>query len=533
MLLVVKKVVETLLGLLLVAVVAAAQPSLSGIVNAASNVPIRLPNAPIAQGALFVIYGSGLGPATMVQSAAFPIPVTLSGTSVQIVLNGAAVSAPVVYTSSGQLAAIMPSHTPVGFGQVTVTYNGVTSASIGVFVTTSNVGVFTTSQNGSGVGVITDANYKLFSEGAAANPGQDIIIWGTGLGAVPDDAALPTPLNRTDVPLEVYIGGKLATVNYRGRSGCCAGLDQIVAIVPEGVQGCATPVVLKIGNFVSNTTTLSVAASGRVCQPNVSGVDFPNLLAQPGISLARLALNRAVSLPDNTRNDTGTGSFLGEGIGPSISLDRLFDHGQTGTCIAGVGSFSLVRGLDPGATITIQGPAGTRTIKGGPFFSAILGDGTPGNFLDPGSYTISGAGGADVGSFTANLTMPPALTWTNQSSLTQVDRTKGLTVTWSGGDPNGIVTISGSSPLTVAPDSFTVSFSCTERTDAGTFTVPPFVLLALPPSPEINAGFGGNHPVPGPLSVGTTTPLTTFKANGLDLGVATASYVNNAQVFYQ
>ena len=314
----------------LFAIGAVGQPSLQGIVNAASNIQIRLPNAPIAPGALFVIYGSGLGPDNMVQSLTFPISTSLSGTSVRIDMNGTIVNAPVVYTSARQLAAIMPSNMPMGLGQVTVTYNGATSSSIGVFVFTSNVGVYTVNQNGSGVGVITDANYKLFSESASANPGQAIIIWGTGLGPVADDTVAPTAKDRTDVPLEVYVGEKLATLAYRGRSSCCAALDQIVAIVPAGVEGCATPVVLKIGNFVSNTTTLSVAVSGRVCQPNLSGIDFQKFLGQSSIALGRVTLNRTISLTDSTRSDTATAAFLGHDVG-SDSVDLLFDHGQTGT----------------------------------------------------------------------------------------------------------------------------------------------------------------------------------------------------------
>jgi uncharacterized protein (TIGR03437 family) len=516
----------------LVAMGAVGQPSLGSIVNAASNVPIGLPNSSIAPGALFVIYGSGLGPANLVQALGFPIPTNLAGTSVQIILNGTTVNAPVVYTYARQLAAIMPSNTPMGIGQVTVTYNGATSTSIGVFVFTSNVGVYTVNQSGSGVGVVTDANYQIFSESGAANPGQTIIIWGTGLGPVADDTVAPGAKDRTDVPLEVYIGGKLATLGYRGRSSCCAGLDQIVATVPAGVQGCATPVVLKIGGFVSNTTTLSVAASGRACQPNISGVDFPNLLGQPQISLGSVALNRTISLTDNTRGDTGATSFLALGVSSSYSVDRLFDHGQAGTCLVGYNiPTGAYLGLDSGPSISVQGPAGTRSLIPNRS-STTLGNGTPGNFLDPGVYTISGTGGANVGGFTVNLTLPPALTWTNQAGITQVDRTKGVTVTWSGGDPNGTVTISGASALSVDSGSIVVSFNCTERSDAGTFTVPPAVLLALPPSPQINLGFGGAISVLGTLSVGGASNSTTFKATGLDIGVATGSYTNTASVPY-
>jgi uncharacterized protein (TIGR03437 family) len=50
------------------------------------------------------------------------------------------------------------------------------------------------------------------------------------------------------VDAEVYVGGKRAAVTYKGRSGCCAGIDQIVFTVPEGVEGCYVPVVVKTGD---------------------------------------------------------------------------------------------------------------------------------------------------------------------------------------------------------------------------------------------------------------------------------------------
>ena len=67
-------------------------------------------------------------------------------------------------------------------------------------------------------------------------------------------------------------------------------------------------------------------------------------------------------------------------------------------------------------------------------------------YLDQGTYSIdNGAGGADVKGFKFSLTVPPPLTWTNMNSVGPVIRANGQLVTWTGGDPNGIVTITGDS----------------------------------------------------------------------------------------
>ena len=53
-------------------------PAVSAVVNAASNLPPGLPNGGIAQGALMILYGTGLGPATLVSVSAYPLPATLA-----------------------------------------------------------------------------------------------------------------------------------------------------------------------------------------------------------------------------------------------------------------------------------------------------------------------------------------------------------------------------------------------------------------------------------------------------------------------
>ncbi len=67
----------------------------------------------------------------------------------------------------------------------------------------------------------------------------------------------------------------------------------------------------------------------------------------------------------------------------------------------------------------------------------------PAPFLSPGSYTIIGSGGADVGPFSASVTVPGSnpITWTNRDQLTTVDRTKPLTFTWTG--TSSVVSLEG------------------------------------------------------------------------------------------
>ncbi len=94
-------------------------------------------------------------------------------------------------------------------------------------------------------------DYRISTLVNAAHPGDLLFIWGTGLGPIKTSDAGAPPVGNLDVPVEVYVGNVKAAVSYQGRSGCCAGIDQILFTVPSGFQGCYVPVVVKSGNMVS------------------------------------------------------------------------------------------------------------------------------------------------------------------------------------------------------------------------------------------------------------------------------------------
>lgn len=134
--------------------------------------------------------------------------------------------------------------------------------------------------------------------------------------------------------------------------------------------------------------------------------------------------------------------------------------------------------------------------------------------LVPGTYQVTSSGGSGVAPFSASLTVPIDLTWTNQNALTSsgINRANPLTVNWSGGDPTAFAVIVGSSanPNT-AGISIGASFTCVAPIGANTFTIPPSVLLSLPATAS-----GGT----GVLAVGTVSAPQSFEATGL-----TAAYL--------
>ena len=529
---------------------AAAQVTIGTVVNAGSRIQSTSSFYGIAQGALFAITGKGLGPDTL-QQATFPLPTTdgLGGVTVQASVGGATVDCIMVYVSATQVGAILPSGTPLGTGTVTLNNNGV-AASKPITVVPAAFGIFTQTPNSGAAqalafNVNSDGSATLNTTMQSVQPEQDVLLNGTGLGAITSDE---TQSGVTDVPnttIQVYVGVMPATVVSAGRGVCCDGLDPNYPIppgvaawdvirftIPDGVTGCAIPIVVQVGNMVSNLATLSIDPSGAACTlipSTLPAALSQQLSGKPNVTFGSIGLGRGIGMNvtaagvlRTTKGDTANANFLGENVPASmIAADVIYPAnvcsingypGPNGTVVVNGTPVTIVPlkevMLDAGPAITIKGPSGTRTITKltvGMLFEypgTTLGDSTPGNFLDPGHYTITGPGGKDVGPFTASTDVPSTpFVWTNLPNITvPLDRSKDLTIKWTGGIPNTQAIVTGASG--------TQAFLCAAPVSAGQITVPSYVLLSLPPSgPPTNTS--ALH-----LSNGS---VTLFTVSGLDI----------------
>jgi len=550
----------------------------TGIVNAASYSAQGLPNASVAQGSIFTIFGSGLGPAAAVHASAFPLGTSLQGVSISISQGGITVPAIPLYASATQINAVMPSNAPIGLDSIVVTFNGQSSCAqcaetVTVQVVPSSFGIFTINQAGNGQGVFTTGANRMIEYTSPAAPGEVLNIWGTGLGAIPgSDAEPPAAGNVGSIIPTVYVGGVEVAAAYHGRSPCCSGVDQIQFQVPASVSGCNIPVAVQTGTVVSNFASIAVASPGHACvDPDGTSVsDFPNPAALGAISTGYVGLSRLIDSQVQTEDffpfttstvtiteDYGYANFekypyarFGLTELPLQILNfgacsvYTFNQGETGSgqpFQAATPTFNLVPGdaLDAGAAITINGPNGRQQMAPLPAmppagvgdYGADLGDssGPDPLYLAQASYNVSGIGGKDVGPFSVSIQMPEQLAWTNQSSMNNISRANGVTLTWSGADPNGYVIISGISFS--ASGTGSAGFNCTAKAADNQFTVPAIVLLALPQN-AINESDGVNTS-DASLQVGIATAPVMFKATGLDLALAIASFSIAQSVNYQ
>ncbi|MBS1855501.1 MAG: hypothetical protein JST11_09070, partial [Acidobacteria bacterium] len=365
--------------------------AVSSVSNAATYIDPSLPNGAIAQGSIAVATGKNLGPATIVVDKSPFQNTALAGTSVAIAVGGTAVAGLMYYTSSNQIAFLVPSNTPTGRGTITVTYGGQPGAPAPIVIAPSNVGIFTVTSDGQGAGIVTYGDYSLVSATraancggvyttcGAANPGDVLTIWGTGLGPVNGNDASGAGLgvNMTQLPLTIWLGGMQVQASYQGRSGCCIGEDQIVFTVPAGVPlGCAVPLFVQIGNMISNSVALPIAASGsRTCTP--SNPAFPPDIVAPLSSAAGPFSYGSIDLKHVDQDpgfvDKVKGQFIRFTIPAAVQPFFLsyIDDPPAGSCQIynnpnGQPSAPVVAlaGLDAGPQITVQGPNGAKNTAG-------------------------------------------------------------------------------------------------------------------------------------------------------------------------
>jgi uncharacterized protein (TIGR03437 family) len=511
-----------------------------GVVNAASYALDGLPNSALSQGGMFIVFGSNLGPSTLARASSFPLPTNLggtsptNGTSISVTVSGTTTQAIILYTSAGQVAAIMRSNTPTGTGTMRLTYNGRTSATAPVRVVAASFGAFTINQQGTGAAVITNADNQVISALNPATPGQTVILWGTGLGPITGDETQPPAAGNLSTPVTALVGVTNAQVVYKGRAPCCAGLDQINFIVPQGQLGCAIPVLIRVNNIISNSATIAVSNGGPCSDPTgLSSESLQLLQSQGSLRIGSVFITRNTSdtpafpgVPATTNVfEAASGNFARVDQAAILQSQGSFNQVSIGGCVVvnfsgqqSAPSFPSSTPLDAGASLSLNGPGGTRNVPKlaaapGSYFTQLA-NAAP-FYVAPGSHTFTGPGGADVGPFNASVTVPTPFTWTN-APFTTINRSQDFTITWTGGPSGSYIVIGGySAVINTDNTSYGTYFYCLVPPNPGRFTIPSAVLLALPVTTVTTIGTV-SFPS-GSIYVGSYV-VNPFTASGLDQG---------------
>jgi uncharacterized protein (TIGR03437 family) len=544
--------------------------------------------ANIAQGSIFVVKGSNLSAAGFTQFS-FPLPATSGGIKITFTPTGggAGTDAYLVYTfnqnGTNQLAALLPSTVTAGNYNVTVTSGGATSAPFATTVVQRKIGLITQDSTGTGLAVLqnyisaTQVDINRLTTGSVggfsispAKPGQVLIAWATGMGPVTtgDNTASPGfNFAANGVTVRVLVGGVGITPDYAGRTPGLAGTDQINFTLPANVPtGCSVSFQVSVNGVLSNPATIAIApnASAAACvQPGYTTQQLQDFDQGKTITIGSFSLAQL----SQTLPQTGTVKFnSASGVFARITAFQLAAAAQTSISTSGdcqvvrtvitgsqvTGSVS-VSNLDAGA-VTLSGPpasnitnlalkqdakynlySATLTTEGLP----VQIPGTSNGTIVAGTYSLSGAGGKDVGKFNASVTLGAPLTITGGLPPT-VNRGTGLTLNWTGGNSTDIVQISGSSSATtgtgVNATTDSTSFICTTTAGPGTYTVPAAILQQLPAVAATSTGGGGSLRVsstPNPTDGNGkfTAPLTA--GGSIDFGYFLGLVGIGATVAYQ
>ena len=199
-------------------------PVIGAVTNAASNLP-----GPVAPGEIVVLYGTGLGPPQLTSGDA-------AGTVVSF--NGSPAS--VIYAWAAQAAAVVPSSIAGAAVQVTVAFQGQTSAAFSVAVAAAAPGLFTLDATGMGQAAAIASDGAVNGPTAPAAAGSAIRLFATGAGQQPP-------------AVSVAVGGKPAQVLATAQvAGFGPGLMQLDVRIPaESPAGDAVPVTLQVGETAS------------------------------------------------------------------------------------------------------------------------------------------------------------------------------------------------------------------------------------------------------------------------------------------
>jgi uncharacterized protein (TIGR03437 family) len=264
----------------------------------------------VSPGELVSFFGFNLGDIASAQVTSGRFPTTLG----DVTVNFDGTPAPLIYSSSNVLNAIVPYEIA---GQsstnISVKFSSLAAFSTTVPVVRAVPALFTANAAGTGQAAALNHDGSLNSPSNPANPGDLIVLYGTGEGLVspaPADGTITqAPAPNPQLPVTVSIGGEPATVVYAAEApGVVSGVIQINAFIPAGVQPSHhLPVSWSAGSYLSQPgVTIAVNDSPAPMFVYQAGVDDLSLTSI-SISPARIAADTG----GTTLTVTGSGFVSG------------------------------------------------------------------------------------------------------------------------------------------------------------------------------------------------------------------------------
>jgi uncharacterized protein (TIGR03437 family) len=238
----------------------AAVPGLTPVISAAAFTNAASFTSGGSPGAIATLFGAHLtrNLTGIVLSPSVPLPATLAGTTVTVDGKNAPIFNAVNLNGTEQISFQVPVEAAAGSPVSVVLNNGFASATVQVTLTAVQLGIFTIDGTQAAA---THANFSLISAANPALPGETIIVYCTGLGAVnpvvtTGDAA--TGISNTVVAYTATVAGQNAAVVFSGLAPDLVALGQVNLTVPTGAPSGLQALVLTGGGSTSNVVKIQV-----------------------------------------------------------------------------------------------------------------------------------------------------------------------------------------------------------------------------------------------------------------------------------
>ena len=444
--------------------------SLAQVQNAA-DVGVGVYTTILAQGSLAVIN----------YSLVSITPVTSATVSLLPANSTTVFPAEVVFVGQFTLTFVVPNNVPTGAAQLIYKPGNQATQWTTISIVPANLALYRSGP----VGPLNAQNFNpdgtVVSNGLAtpAQPGQPVVLWGTGLGATPQSA------------VQITLGGVAQTVLYAGAAPGQPGMNQINFRVAAGTpDGCYVPLTVTYGTL-SVTSFLSKTSDGLPChhpfQLSLSAMKLLDSGAQ--LQTGEIALTTGIQAPASGRaSRQESAQFLGLYLSaPTIAnyfVGTVTSPAQPCTVAPLVYGAGFGQGFDSSTlgAMTIRSSTSTLTLPWTPPQPAdSLLNALPSPVISGGNWTWSTSGGASLAASSFAFVLPPPVQIVGGSPLT-LNHSQSQTIAWNGSgfDSNAILQLSLTSQYLGSP-----VLTCRVPAQTGTLTLPSMLLA------QFNAGSAG------------------------------------------
>jgi uncharacterized protein (TIGR03437 family) len=402
---------------LLIAGAASAQVQSAGDVSASVYTTI------LAQGSLAVInFSEPTSP-----------PATSATVSLLPANSTTPIPAQVTNVQPFTITFVVPADVPTGAAQLIYKPGNQATQWTTVTIVPANLALVRTGPIGPLIAENVNPDGTIASNGLAtpAQPGQPVVIVGTGLGSTPQSA------------VGITLGGVAQTVLYAGAAPGLPGVNQINFLIAAGTpDGCYLPLAVTYGTQ-SVTSFLSKTSDGLPCRHpfGLSVAAMQGLDRGTSIQTGEIVMTTGIEAASSARaSRQESAQFVGLDFNAS-QIANYFVRAATNpaqpcTIAPSSGGIfaSFLGGFDPSAlgTITLKNATSTLTL---PWNSPQPAD-SPLNDLPPaiiaaGPWTASTSGGSILAASSFGFNLPPPIQISGGAPLT-LNRSQSQTIAWNG-----------------------------------------------------------------------------------------------------